>query len=41
MRQSSGIAALAQQLGEQLRDREGVKPMIFRLDETENGGGNP
>ena len=31
----------AQQLGEQLRDREGVKPMIFRLDETENGGGNP
>jgi rare lipoprotein A len=31
----------AQQLGEQLRDREGVKPMIFRLDETENDGGNP
>jgi len=25
----------AQQLGEQLRDREGVKPLIFRLDDPE------
>jgi rare lipoprotein A len=31
----------AQQLGEQLRDREGVKPMIFRFDEPGSGGGNP
>jgi rare lipoprotein A len=31
----------AQQLGEQLRDREGVKPIVFRLDEAESGGGNP
>jgi rare lipoprotein A len=31
----------AQQLGEQLRDKEGVKPIIFRLDDTGNGGGNP
>jgi len=31
----------AQQLGEQLRDKEGVKPIIFRLDEPGNDGGNP
>jgi rare lipoprotein A len=31
----------AQQLGEQLRDKEGVKPIIFRLDDAGNGGGNP
>jgi len=30
----------AQQLGEQLRVREGVKPLIFRLDEGVAGGGN-
>jgi rare lipoprotein A len=30
----------AQQLGERLRDREGVKPLIFRLDEGGAGGGN-
>jgi rare lipoprotein A len=30
----------AQQLGEQLRDREGVKPMILRFDQGEDGGGN-
>jgi len=30
----------AQQLSEELRDREGVKPLIFRFDEAETGGGN-
>jgi peptidoglycan lytic transglycosylase len=30
----------AQQLGEQLHAQEGLKPMIFRLDEGEAGGGN-
>jgi rare lipoprotein A len=31
----------AQQLGQQLREQEGVKPIIFRLDDAGNGGGNP
>jgi rare lipoprotein A len=30
----------AQQLGEQLRDREGVTPLIFRLDTGAPGGGS-
>ena len=30
----------AQQLSEELRDREGVKPLIFRFDEAETGGGS-
>ncbi len=31
----------AQQLGEQLRNQEGVTPLIFRLDEGVASGGNP